>query len=330
MDDRIFLTAYGNGIARAQSDAEGEWVVEHWVGTHPVTCLGADPSDRRTVYAGTRAGVLRSDDAGLTWRPSGMDGQVVKAVAVSPHDGDVIYAGTKPARMFVSRDGGQSWAELEGFRRIPNRWWWFSPAEPPDWRAYVIAIAPSPTDPDVLLAGIELGAVVRSADGGRTWSRHRRGALRDCHALGFHATAGDWVYEAGGTGGGAAFSRDGGLTFHKAKAGLAKHYGTLCAADPGDPETWYVCVAPSPGKAHGENPEIYLYRTRAGGSWEPIGWEPHPLSAAPAALTTVPGAPGHLYAGLQGGDIWHSRDYGGTWTKLPFSFARISFSLLVL
>jgi photosystem II stability/assembly factor-like uncharacterized protein len=330
MQDRIFLAAHGKAIARAQRGPDGEWAVEQWAADHHVNCLAADPSERRRLVAGTQSGVLRSDDAGLTWRPAGMQGHVVKALAVSPHDPDLLFAGTKPALMFVSRDGGQNWSELEGFRRIPNRWWWFSPAEPPDLRAYVMAIAPSPSDPDVILAGIEFGAVVRSDDGGQTWSRHRRGALRDCHALKFHATDGDWVYEAGGTGGGASFSRDGGLSFHKAKQGLAKHYGIVCAADPEQPALWYVCVAPSPMNAFGDDPEIYLYRATDGAGWQPIGWAPHPLPAAPTALSTLPGAPGHLYAGLHDGDVWHTTDYGATWTKMPFSLAGIWFSLLVL
>jgi hypothetical protein len=259
-----------------------------------------------------------------------MAGQIVKSLAVSPHDPDVLYAGTKPALVYVSRDGGQSWQELESFRRIPNRWWWFSPAEPPDMRAYVMDIALSPDDPDVLLAGIELGAVVRSEDGGRTWTRHRKGALRDCHSLKFHASDGSWAYEAGGTGGGASFSRDGGRTFQKAKEGLAKNYGVVCGADGQDPRTWYVCVAPGPGNAFGDNPEIYLYRSRNGGGWQPIGWQAHPLPTAPTALVSVPGDPGALYAGLKNGDVWHTTDYGETWQQLPFNLKGIWFSLLVI
>lgn len=330
MNDKIFLASFEKGVARAECSPGGEWAVAQSATGHKINCLAATPTDRCVVYAGTPDGVLRSDDGGLTWQRSGMDGHVVKSLAVSPHDGSVVYAGTKPALMFVSRDGGRSWVELDGFRRIPNRWWWFSPAEPPDIRAYVMSIAPSPTDRDVILAGIEFGAVVRSEDGGHTWSRHRKGALRDCHSLKFHATNGDWAYEAGGTGGGASFSRDGGRTFRKAKQGLAKHYGIVCAADPEKPEIWYVCVGSSPQNAFGDDPKVYLYRGTGAAGWQPIGWQPHPLPDTPTALTTVPGAPGHLYAGLRNGDVWHTTDYGDSWTKLPINFEGIWFSLLVI
>lgn len=330
MNTEIFLASYDKGVARAERGPDGEWRVAQTAVEHQVTCLTAVSTHSQTIYAGTRNGVLRSDDCGQTWRHSGLDGHIVKSLAVSPHDANLIYAGTKPALMYVSRNGGQSWQELDGFRRIPNRWWWFSPAEPPDRRPYVMAIAPSPENRDVILAGIEFGAVVRSADGGQTWSRHRRGALRDCHSLKFHTSNGNWVYEAGGTGGGASFSRDGGLTFQKARRGLAKNYGIVCAADPQKPEIWYVCVAPSPFKAFQEKAEVYLYRSAGGAGWQPVGWQPHPLPVAPTALTTVPGAPGHLYAGLYNGDVWHTADYGDTWQKLPFNLGGVWFSLLAL
>lgn len=329
MNGNIFLACFDNGVSRAERGPDGDWIVQQLATEHKTNCLAAAPSNRRIVYAGTPDGVLRSVDCGLTWQRRGMAGHIVKSLAVSPHDSDVVYAGTKPALMFVSRDAGRTWTELEGFRRIPNRWWWFSPAEPP-WKAYIIAIAPSPTDRDVILAGIEFGAVVRSDDGGQAWSRHRKGALRDCHSLKFHATSGDWVYEAGGTGGGASFSQDGGLTFSKAKRGLTKHYGIVCAADPEKPEIWYVCVGSSPMNAFGEDPNVYLYRGTGAAGWQPIGWQPHPLTDTPTALTTVPGAPGHLYAGLTNGDMWHTADYGDSWQKLPFNLDGIRFSLLVL
>ncbi len=330
MKSMIFLATTGDGIARARQNGNGEWSLDYPLQGSEVSCLASDPTDNKILYAGTEGeGVLRSDDYGATWRPAGLAGQTVKALAVSPHDAKVIYAGTKPAYMFVSHDGGDTWNELDGFRRIPGRWWWFSPAESP-FQAYVQSIALSPDDPDVLLAGIEFGAVVRSQDGGQTWSGHRKGALRDNHSLTFHQTNGNWAYQAGGSGGGASFSLDGGVTWLKAKQGLAKNYGVASAADAEKPEVWYVSVAPGPGKAYGEQAEAYLYRASNGGAWQPIGWEAHPMSPMPIALLTHPSSSGLLYAGLTNGDVWQSNDYGDTWEKLPFNLTGIWRSLIVL
>ena len=328
LSELAFLAIANRRIVRAAPGAAG-WQVETVLdGPAPVT-LAADPAHRNIIYAGTQGnGVYRSADGGRSWTPCGLAGQIVKSLAVSPHDSQVIYAGVKPAAVYKTTDGGQHWAELKEFQRVPNRWWWFSPAEPP-FRAYVNAIALSPSEPDVVLAGIEFGAVVRSEDGGRTWSRHRHGALRDCHSLAFHRGDGQWVYEAGGTGGGAAVSRDGGRTWEQPKSGLAKKYGVVCAADPARPEVWYVALAPGPGKAYGEKAEAYLYRASAGADWQPIGWQPHPMGQMPRALVTRPDAPGQLFVGTTYGDVWHTADYGDSWQRLPFDLGG-GLSLLVL
>lgn len=326
---KTLLAVDNQSITRACSNGNGSWSVETVLAAQQACCLAADPQNAMVIYAGTNGnGLFRSSDGGQTWSPWGLVGQIVKAVAVSPHDPALIYAGTKPALMFISHDGGQTWAELTAFRRVRGRWLWFSPAEPPDWRAYVQAIAISPTEPDVVLAGMEFGAVVRSQDGGRSWSNHLSGTLRDCHDMKFHARSGDWVYEAGG--GGAAVGRGNGRSWRKANAGLAKRYGVSCAADPEKPEIWYTAVGPSPRKSYGEQAEAYLYRATGGADWQPIGWQAHPLPQMPIALVTDPAAPGHLYAGLTYGDVWHSADYGDSWQKLPFNLGRIWRSMILV
>jgi hypothetical protein len=331
MEPRTFLSSYDKGIHRAERSPGGLWQVQTLEADRRVTCLAADRSDPQRIFAGTPSGALLSTDAGRTWQPSGLETDVyIKSMAVSPVNPQHIYAGAKGALMYKSEDGGATWRELEAFREIPNRWWWFSPAEPPDRRPYVMAIAPSPTDENVVLAGIEYGAVVRSQDGGQTWSAHREGGLRDCHDLKFHASDGQWVYEAGGSGGGAAISQDGGQNFVQPRTGLATNYGFACAADGVDPQTWYAAVAPGPGKAYSTNSKIYLYRSKAGGDWQPIGWEAHPMHISATALVTIPGQAGHLYAGLVNGDIWHSPDHGNSWVQLPFNLKGIWHWLLVL
>jgi hypothetical protein len=331
LSQKTFIAVDNQQLTRASCDRDGRWSVETLLSSNKASCLASDPTNKNVVYAGTNGeGVFRSEDRGQSWAPLGLEGQIVKSLAVSPHDPDVIYAGLKPASVTLSRDGGQSWTEQESFQRIRGRRFWFSPAEPPDKRPYVQAITISPTNPDVVLAGIEFGAVVRSDDGGQTWSNHLKGTVRDCHDLKFHVTNGDWAYEAGG--GGAALGRESGSRWRKANKGLglSKRYGASCAADPERPEIWYYAVSFSPGKAYGREAEVYLYRSSGGGDWQPIGWVDHPLPQLPVALVTDPSSPGHLYAGLTYGDVYHSADYGDSWQKLPFNMGRIWRSMIVI
>lgn len=336
MNARVFLATTGHGLARAARANGGGWQVEHLLSEYDVRCLAADPRNPNVIYAGTQGqGVLRSIDAGRAWLPAGLAGQVVKALAVSPCEPGVVYAGLKsPARMCVSRDAGAHWSELLGFRRIRSRWFWLSPAEAP-FTAYVHGIALSPADPNVIVAGIEAGAVVRSGDGGQTWSDHRPGAVRDCHSLAFHAADGAWAYEGGG--GGAAVSRDGGRTWTQPRAGLDRRYVWACAADPARPEVWYVSASPMPSwrrpgppPAHVEgHAEAFIFRTVGGAPWEKLGGGlPQPLNYMAYALLTDLAAPGQLYAGLSNGQVWHSANHGNTWQPLPFDLPRIRSTLI--
>jgi len=328
---KTFISLSDSDLVCASCLTDGKWSVEKLLSGKRFSCMATDPKNPNIIYTGTQnQGIYCSEDLGLSWKASGLDGQFIKSIAVNKHNSNIIYAGTKRALLFISTDRANTWTELKGFRQIPNRWWWFSPAEPPDLRPYVIAIAPSPSEPDVLLAGIEFGAVVRSEDNGQSWSRHLDGALRDCHSLMYHTENGNRVYQAGGSGGGAAFSLNGGRSFQRKRHGLAKHYGIVCAADPENPEIWYVCVASSPFKAYGKNPETYLYRASGKTGWQPIGWVQHPLPVTPTSLVTLQDSPGHLYAGLTNGEVWHSTDYGDNWEKLPFHLGSIWSSMLIL
>lgn len=330
MNGNVFIATTGQGITRASALDSGAWQVTAPLADLNVACLALDPAARETVYAGTGSGALRSDDAGGSWRPCGLSGRNVKALAASPTQPGVVFAGTKPASLFKSEDGGATWRELAAFRHIPGRRLWFSPAEPP-FIGYVQAITLSPTDPDRVAVGIEFGATVLSMDGGQTWTGHRRGALRDCHALAFHALRGEWLYEGGGTGGGHAFSRDGGKTWSRTQAGLDRHYGWAVAADPAQPEVFYLSASPGPSKAHSENnAQAGIFR-HEGGQWRRLsGGLPQPLNHMPYALITDPSQPGHIYAGLSNGDVWHSANHGDHWQQLPFNLGRIRRSLIML
>lgn len=328
MTIKRFLALAHNGVARAGRSADGQWAVEQVLAGQDVRCLEVDPLNPDVVYAGTQGqGVLRSDDGGRNWRPLGLQGLIIKSLAASRHQPGVIYAGTKsPPLIYRTQDGGADWEELTGFRRVRGRWLWVSPAEPP-FTAYVLALAISPGDPNVLLAGVELGAVVRSADGGTSWSNHRPGAGRDCHQLLFHPRESQWAYQAHG--GGPAVSRDAGLTWKQPKAGLDRRYCSNVAADAVRPEIWYAVVAPIL-KAHSGDSQAVVVRSTGGAPWQKlVRGLPDTFDRLPL-LASDPVTPGQLYLASGHGDVWCSADYGDTWQRLPLNLGDIWFRLIVM
>lgn len=329
---KTFLSTNGDRVFRATYRTNGSWSVDQVLEGPEVTCLAADPLQENVVYAGTRAaGILCSKDCGQSWVPAGFSGQPVKAIAVSRLVPGMMYAGTKPACLFFSQDYGKHWQEFTSFRKIFSRRFWLSPAETP-FSAYVQGIALSPVDPNVILVGIEAGAVVRSEDGGNTWQDHRRGALRDCHSITFHNSDGTWAYEGGGSGAGVAISQDAGNTWTQPKTGLDRHYGWACAADPHHPEICYVSVSPSPFKAHGDrDAQAYIFRSSASGTWEKLGGGlPQPLNYMPYALLTNPSEPGCIYAGLSNGDMWCSLNHGDEWEQMPLNLKGVFRQIIML
>src|SRR5881275_1989552 len=193
--------ATGDGVARLD-EVDGEWTAELFLAGSGAQCLAVDPHDANTVYAGLReGGVRRTSDGGRSWVDCALPEPGVFSLAVSAADG-TVYAGTEPSRLFCSDDRGESWRELEALLELPSRPTWSFPPRP--WTSHVRWIAPSPRDPDLILVGIELGGLMRSADGGASWQDHRPGAQPDVHSLAWHPRASGRAYEAGG--GGAAWS----------------------------------------------------------------------------------------------------------------------------
>ena len=299
--------ATGDAIVRLE-ETNGAWVGSRSLEESGAQCLAVDPHAPDTLYAGLREhGVRRSDDGGRTWVDCALPEPGVFSLAVSAADG-TVYAGTEPSRLFTSRDRGGTWEALDALLDLPSRATWSFPPRP--WTSHVRWIAPSPHEASLLLVGIELGGLMRSTDGGRTWEDHRPGAQRDVHCLAWHPRVPGRAYEAGG--GGAAFSVDGGETWSPADKGRDRSYTWALAVDPDDPELWYVSASTGPFAAHGRGePQAHIYRRRGGEPWTALaGGLPEPLPAMPYALLA---ADGRLFAGLADGQLWESRDRGDTW-----------------
>ena len=149
---------------------------------HAAARLSVSPLDpRRAWLAAYEAGVYRTGDGGTTWShcdsyPSGY----AHSVLADPASPDSVYVGSEPAGLFHSEDGGASWTECRSFQEVPEstNWGFHAPTRDSHVRDLVV----SPVDSGLIYAGIEVGGVVRSTDGGGNWQQ-LPGLDDDIHCL---------------------------------------------------------------------------------------------------------------------------------------------------
>jgi photosystem II stability/assembly factor-like uncharacterized protein len=305
----VFVCTSDGRLLALRRDA-GAWAAETMLEDAGAQCVATDGT---RVLAGTRgSGAYLSGDDGRTWDAVDLPESDVFSVAIGAADG-ALYAGTEPSRLFVARDG-DPWTELEALQDIPSKPRWSFPPRP--WTHHVRWIAPDPHRAERMLVGIELGGVMRTDDGGATFSDHRPGAKLDAHQLAWHPRADGRAYQAAGDG--AARSDDGGETWRSLDAGRDRGYCWALALDADDPERWYVSAATGPGAAHaGASARGRLYRAEADG-WRRLGLADETM---PYALAAADGA---LFVGLADGRILHSGDRGETFTDTGVRVGPIS------
>src|SRR5262249_6085046 len=112
-------------------------------------------------------GVFQSDDGGRTWRPAGLAGQAVRALAQAPSDPDRLVAGTLEG-VFGSHDGARSWQGLspESNSQLRN----------------LDSLAIDPRKPDVFYVGT-FHLPWKTGDGGRTWAPVHNGMIDDSDVM---------------------------------------------------------------------------------------------------------------------------------------------------
>jgi photosystem II stability/assembly factor-like uncharacterized protein len=148
-------------VCRREHDA---WLVVHR--TLEGRVVTGVTSQGTQILAGTTDGIYRSDDRGATWADAsaGLSERYVRQIAFHPDAPGIALAGTEPAAIFVSRDGGATWRECPEVTRLRIANGWFLPYSPGAGcvrsfsfhgpRAYAAA---------------EIGGLLRSNDFGETW-----------------------------------------------------------------------------------------------------------------------------------------------------------------
>ena len=314
-DTRLFVGTVGEGLY-VSDDGGGTFKRRAGNGLYiegEVRALAAHPRNPRRIYAGTNAGVCRSDDGGDTWQrlPSAMDDLVVWALLVLPGAPDTIFAGTRPAGVFRSTDGGDTWhdaqlgAEVECAVIEYNR---------------ITTIIADPIAPRCVWVGVEIDGCWRSDDAGDTWSRHADGlSSLDVHGLVVVPENGSRRLVAA-TNNGVNVSADEGASWQRQELGAVTswNYFRGIRQHAGRPETLFL--------GNGDGPPGFagaVLRSRDGGrSWERMALPVEPNSTI-WDYATHAADPELIYAYSCSGEVYRSADAGSRWDKLDREFGEI-------
>ena len=245
------------------------------------------------------------------------------SLQISPHKNNTgyyaIYAGTEPSGLYCSTDGGNTWEDFPALLELPSKSEWSFPPRPHTHHVKDIAIGHG--DDHFILAGIELGGVMRSIDGGVLFEDRKPGSQYDCHTIKLHPKAHERIYEAGG--GGFAESRDHGKTWETQNDGLESYsYLVHVAVDPSDPEIVVVSGAEGPRSAYSPKDAntVVFRRESKFESWQKVSTGlPDSNGSAVFHLHTNPEEAGTIYA-VNNLGVYRSITKGETWAEIPVNW----------
>ena len=289
-----------------------------------VRTIAIHPRDPHVIYVGTQYGPYRSADGGEQWErlPFPDQGGVVWTIVFHPQNPQILYLGTAPPAIYRSEDGGEHW------RRLPIVA--TAGAVRMGFPMRVIRLAIDPNNASTIYAALEVGGVIRSHDGGNTWSdctpalltlaahphlRSRLGSdtevegMLDAHAVAVSATRPETVFLANRMG--LFRSVDQGRNWQELEIWRFSPfaYGRDIQTVPADPSTLYAALSPAAMSQTGA-----IYRSQnLGETWHRFDHDVTPrrtmMSVAVSRQDTrcVYGVNsiGQVFGTRDGGETWH-------------------------
>jgi photosystem II stability/assembly factor-like uncharacterized protein len=320
-------STYRSGLFRRTTEG-GDWesLTRGLPDNVEVRAIALHPRDPDVLFVGTQDGPYRSTDGGVRWeRPDFPErGTVIWSLCVHPTRPNVVYAGAAPVALYRSEDGGDHWRQVRSA---------VSPAhcERAGFDTRAIRITADPNEPDDLYLALEVSGVIRSRDGGETWTdvsgslfelarqphlksnvggRHCGDCegMLDSHALVISAAAPGSAFLALRMG--LFRSDDRGETWYDTEVGRFSPL-TYCrdvAVSPHDPRTMYTALSQAAFSSAGS-----LYRSDdLAQTWRRID---HGVRAESTvmAVSVNPNDANSIWSVTRGGQVIGTQDGGASW-----------------
>lgn len=332
--DSLFYVGTDQGVITVRSHDHRSWdIVDHGLKKWEIPAVAVSPESPNKVFAGTRGdGVVVSEDFGKTWKKPcyGKRGPgKVRSLTVDPHDSRRIYAGCEPIDLFVSEDEGRNWLRFDSIWDIP-----FIATVPypvATVEPHVRDVTVDPSDPKTIYAALQVGYIVKSTDGGKTWKLLDKNLDCDVHTIVIDpsnprrlivSTGGHDSRKGHAPGRALYISEDGGENWAPAAMNFSQEYAVPLALDRRNPKLVYAALAngqPGQWRRRTTGAESTMIRSLDGGkNWAPMG-SGIATKDFPEAIVVDDAFPGRVYAACRNGDFYSSEDSGESWRSLDIS-----------
>jgi photosystem II stability/assembly factor-like uncharacterized protein len=332
----VLLVASLHGVVRLERETNGWRTAGTTLGDVHVGSLVR--ASGKLFAGGHKTGGLWVSDDGTAknWRrlTNGLKHEHVYSLAAQPlADGKwVLWLGAEPAALYRSDDLGESWRELPGIRKIEDTDKWTFP--PPPHIAHVKDITFHPSEPATVYICVEQGALIKSTNGGESWSqltdysKDDDIAYRDTHRVAILPSDPKTMFMASGEG--LYGSSDGGrhwthLTTPKDRIG----YPDFLFFDPRDERVLYMGGAARGPRYWRENKiaDSMISVSRDGGrSWTELSTGlPKPVAGAFEAMGQHASPGAHMITiGTATGEVYASENDGIRWDLIARGLPPVS------
>jgi len=264
------------------------------------------------LLAGTDEGVYRWSETTARWEQISTELEDVWAIVHDPEDPNTLFAGTRPAGLYRSKDGGVNWSQLAapGIAQ-------FSDINMGPTR--VTQILFDPFKRDTIWATVEIGGIYRSDDRGNTWRLLTKGLVSgDVHGIAVAKTPAGVHRVLASTNRGLHISEDHGETWRFVELDSPWQYGRAVVVRPDDPATVFLANGNGPPGNDGR-----LLRSKDGGdTWERLTL-PGEINSTVWCIAVHPSSPRLMFVCTNLGQLFKSVDGGDSWLRLPHEFGEI-------